>query len=268
MSIDKYQRFYDEVDRETKYSKRANTEDHAVYPLLVRCIEKYNLQNSKCLEIGSGNGRFQDIVDDYTGIDVSDTLNKYYHKPFVSISHSQPYPFDNESFDFIFTNVAFEHIPNIDFALYEMKRILKDDGIVYFKPAWNCRPWAADGYQVRPFSDFTIPGKTYKLLIPILDNIVLRFLIIFPKRLYYFAKYLLNNNMFQERLKYKKLKPNYEHYWQSDSDACNSLDIFLTILYFKANRYDVLNYRSWISQIMLGNSELILRKRKNESISM
>ena len=35
-------------------------------------------------------------------------------------------------------------------------------GYVYLNPAWACVPWAADGYEARPYSDFGITGKLIK----------------------------------------------------------------------------------------------------------
>jgi len=171
MNTENYIKFYKNVDRDQKYSSCKNAEEHSFYPVLKKAIELYGLKDKKLLEIGSGNGRFQDIVADYTGVDILEDLQKFYHKPFFVVEDGKPYPFQDESFDFVFTNAVFEHIPNIDLALSEMIRITKRGGVILFNPAWQCRPWAAEGYQVRPYSDFNIPGKIYKGSIP--EEIVL-----------------------------------------------------------------------------------------------
>ncbi len=114
MRTENYQDFYDNIDRDQEYSSCKNAEDHSFHPVLKKTIELYKLKNKKVLEIGSGNGRFQDVVDDYTGIDVAGNLQRFYHKPFFVIDDSQHYPFADETFDFVFTHAVFEHIPNID----------------------------------------------------------------------------------------------------------------------------------------------------------
>ena len=98
---------------------------------MIKLIERYGLNDKKILEIGSGNGRFQDIVADYSGVDISEDLQKFYHKPFFVVEDGKPYPFQDESFDFVFTNAVFEHIPNIDPALSEMIIIAKRGGQSY-----------------------------------------------------------------------------------------------------------------------------------------
>ena len=129
-----------------------------------------------------------------------------------------------------------------------------------FNPAWQCRPWAADGYQVRPYSDFSIFGKLYKATIPIRENLIFRLSHVMPKRFYYLYRFMINKNQFINRLKYKKIKANYEKFWQSDSDACNSIDPFMAILYFKANGFKILNYPTLKSQFLVRTNELVLTK--------
>lgn len=129
-----------------------------------------------------------------------------------------------------------------------------------FNPAWQCRPWAANGYQVRPYSNFNILGKMYKVSIPIRENLLFRLSYVIPKRLYYLVRYMVNENSFIDNLRYKKIKANYEIFWQSDSDACNSIDPFMAILYFKANGFKILNYPTIKNQFLVRTNELVLTK--------
>jgi len=260
MKAKNYRRFYDRIDRDKEYSICKNAEEHSIYPALIKIIERYGLNDKKIFEIGSGTGRFQDIVADYTGVDISEDLQKLYHKPFFVVEDGKPYPFQDESFDFVFTNAVFEHIPNIGLALSEMIRVTKRGGVILFNPAWQCRPWAAEGYQVRPYSDFNIPGKIYKASIPIRKNLVFRLMYVMPNRLFFLSLFAVNPGLFKERLFYRKLKANYKTFWQSDSDACNSIDPFLAILYFRANGLKIVNYHSLVKQFLVRTGELILRK--------
>ena len=256
-----YKEFYDRIDRDQEYSSCKNAEEHSFYPVINEILSKYGLCDKKVLEIGSGNGRFQDIVVDYTGVDISEDLQKFYHKPFFVVEDGKPYPFQDESFDFVFTNAVFEHIPNIDLALSEMIRITKRGGIILFNPAWQCRPWAAEGYQVRPYSDFNIPGRIYKASIPIRENLLFRLSHVMPKRLFFLSLFVVKPGLFKERLFYRKLKANYETFWQSDSDACNSIDPFLAILFFRTNGFEILNYPTLFKQYFVRTGEIVMRKK-------
>ena len=255
-----YNNFYEEVDRVKKYSAHTSISNHPFYSDLNSNIKKYDLTSKKGLEIGSGTGALQEIIEDYTGIDVSKSVKKYYKKPYYVINDGEPYPFNNESFDFIFTNAVFEHIPNIDFALKETIRVLKKDGYLFFKPAWNCRTWAANGYTVRPYTDFNLYGKLIKFSIPFRNSKVARALYLFPGRVYYLLIYLIKKSFFTKKIKNKKLTPNYEHHWQSDGDAVNSIDPFSAILYFRANGLKILNYPTLFSAFFIKTGILIIKK--------
>jgi len=161
-----YRGFYEEIDRETKYSLRKKPEDHGSYLKLVEFIDTYGLQDKKCLEIGSGTGLFQDLVPDYVGVDIAKSLASYYHKPFYTSDKKGNLPFRDESFDVIWALNVHEHIPNLENALREIKRVLRPSGFIFFDPAWHVRPWAAQGYAVRPYWDFGLLGKLIKFSLP------------------------------------------------------------------------------------------------------
>ena len=151
------------------------------------------------------------------------------------------------------------NIPLIDFALKEMIRVLKPSGNIIFKPAWQCRPWAAKGYPVRPYSDFNFFGKVYKFSIIIRENLLFCLCYTIPKRFLHLLKYSINKKSYKNRLRYNKIIPNYEKFWMSDSDACNSIDPILAILYFKANGFQIVNYKTTISQFFIRTNEIILK---------
>jgi len=224
MEDKKYKSFYDERRHETYAHDYSNmrAEDSSNYETLKNFIEKFHLKKGKkCLEIGSSGGFFQDMVEDYYGTDIAESLAKYYHKPYA-VAKGKTYPFNDEMFDAIWTFAVYEHIPHLQEALLEIKRLLKPGGVVLFAPAWQCRPWAAQGYAVRPFSDFGLKGKLIKASIPIRDSILWRSMFIFPKRVFRHLMFLFGYRFLE--IRYKKLKPNYEEYWTSDSDACNHID--------------------------------------------
>jgi len=150
--------FYDREYLGERYSLTVNPEEHSFYPILIQFIEHFGLKDKRCLEVGCGRGAFQDIVDNYVGVDISSTVGQYFHKPFFTASAAQ-LPFQEKSFDAIWSYAVLEHVPEPEKALDEMRRVLKPGGLLLLEPAWQCRPWTADGYPVRPYSDFGWWGK-------------------------------------------------------------------------------------------------------------
>ena len=255
-----YKSFYEHIDRELTYSRADAPENHSYYKELNQFIQKYNLFDKKCLEIGSSKGIFQDTVSDYYGIDIAESLRKYYHKPYYLVNEDGTYPFQDNFFDAIWAFAVHEHIPNINQALFELRRVLKPGGLVLFAPAWQCRPWAAEGYAVRPYKDFNLKGKIIKALIPLRNSIIWRSLYIFPKRICRHILFLMGKRY--HKLKYKKLIANYTTYWTSDSDACNSIDPHDAILWFVSNGFECLSHPMHLKAFFVRTGALIFRKLK------
>ena len=126
--MNKYIEFYKNQDRDNIYSAGLDAKEHKFNDVLIKVGEMLNKSNQKVLEIGAGNGRFQDVFKDYTGIDITDNSRKFFHKKYVVIEDGKPYPFKDESFDLVFTNAVFEHIPDINTALREMIRVTNKGG--------------------------------------------------------------------------------------------------------------------------------------------
>jgi SAM-dependent methyltransferase len=260
-----YKSFYDER-REKTYAhnyEKTRAENHDSYDELKTFIDTFQLKDKKCLEIGSSGGFFQDMVNDYYGTDIADTLAQYYHKPY-KVGGGGYYPFDNEEFDAIWTFYVFEHIPELQTALLEIKRLLKPSGIVLFKPAWQCRPWAAQGYGVRPYRDFNWKGKLIKASIPIRNSILWRSLFILPKRMVRHVLFLLGYKFI--KIRYRKLKANYDIFWESDSDACNWIDPHDAILWFLSHNFECLSHKKLFSMLFVRTGALIFRKVGNRVV--
>jgi len=257
----KYTSFYNRQERASRYSGGLDPTKHKFFKILLDAKSNLEIDRPEVLEIGAGNGRFQDVFECYTGIDITENSRTFFHKPYLVIVDKEAYPFDTGKFDLVFSNAVFEHIPNLDFALHEMIRVTKTNGRIIFNPAWQCRPWFADGYPVRPFSDFNLRGKIYKLTIPIRENVLFRLMHVMPVRLWHLIKFHINPDSYREKLFYNKIKANYEYFWMSDSDACNSIDPFLAILFFKANDLTIINYPTLISQFLVRTNELVIEKK-------
>lgn len=224
-----------------------------------RFVEEYQLHDSRVLEVGAGSGRLQDIVDDYVGLDLSHTVRRFFHKPFVQGSATE-LPFRDDEFDVIWTINVIEHVPEPELALREMRRVLKDGGILYLDPAWQCRSWAADGFVVRPYSDFGLAGKIRKASIPLRDSVVYRSLYTFPIRLIRLLSASLRGE--PTRFRYNALVPNYKHHWVADGDATASMDPYEAILWYTSRGAELLNYDGALRQLFVRTGPLILRIRK------
>lgn len=249
--------FYENIDREV-YSAYTAPETHGAHKYIKKFIDDYNLTGKKCLEIGSSKGLYQDIVKDYTGLDIAISLKKYYHKPFFVINEDGTYPFEDNTFDAIWSYAVHEHIPDLNLALLELKRVLKKDGVIFFWPAWFCSTWAAEGYAVRPYSDFKLKGKLIKASIPIRKSIFWRSLFTFPKRIYNHLLFCLGKE--HKKMCVKKLKANYNHFWVSDSDACNNMDPHDALLWFESNGFTCLSHPMHLKAFLVRHRPIILKK--------
>lgn len=250
--------FYDERRNETYSHELKNTDPtaHSRYQKLTAFINEYGLRDKKCLEIGSARGIFQDLVEDYTGTDIAESVSTYYHKPY-KIASGGKYPFEDGSFDVIWTIAVFEYIPKLQEALSEIKRLIRG-GYVYFAPAWQCRPWAANGYPVRPYRDFNWWGKLVKSSIPGRNSMVWRAAFIFPKRFWLHILFLAGKRY--SRIRYKKIRANWQHLWASDSDVCNSIDPHDAILWFESNGFRCLSHLMHVKAFFVRTGGLVFRK--------
>ncbi len=201
-------------------------------------LQQHALRGKKVLEIGAGQGSLQDIVDDYTGLDISPNAKRFFHKPFV-LGSATALPFPGDQFDATWSVFVLEHIPTPEQALREMRRVTKDGGYIYLYPAWSCSSWAADGYEVRPYSDFDLAGKIVKASIPIRRANFYHAIYTAPIRVLRFASYAASTS--PTILRYSRLKPNYEKYWVGDSDAVSSIDRYEALLWFASRGDECLN---------------------------
>jgi SAM-dependent methyltransferase len=216
-------------------------------------VSTFKLQHANVLDVGSGSGYLQDAVDAYTGLDISTSAARYYHKRFIA-GTATAMPFANGEFDAVWSIWVLEHIPNPEAALSEIRRVVKPGGVLFLRPAWDCKPWAADGYAARPYSDFGIAGKFVKATIPIRSSYPFWFVSTVPSRLIRWVASWTGPT----RLHYRRLEPNYHEYWQEDSDAVNSLDAFEMAMWFESRGDECLNCWTGWKRLIQGNIPLII----------
>ena len=220
-------------------------------------VKGFALQDKKVLDIGAGRGYLQDVVNDYTGLDISPTAKRFFHKKFVHGSATL-LPLQENEFDAVWTIWVFEHVPNPQAALIEMRRVTKDGGVVFLAPQWDCTPWAADGYPVRPFSDFGWRGKIYKASIPIQNGLwtMSRPFV----RLALYTRWKVAGG--PTTLHYRRLTPNYTRYWMPDSDAVNRLDQYETAIWFMSRGDECLNCKGSLEDLNMPDEPLFIRVHK------
>jgi hypothetical protein len=152
---------------------------------------------------------------------------------------------------------VFEHVPNPEQAFYEARRVTRDNGVLFLFPTWNCTSWAAEGYEVRPYSDFGLGGKLIKASIPLRSARPFLVMSLLPNR-------TIRNFVAwfgPTRLRYRRLTPNYEKYWQPDSDAVNSIDRHEALLWFRSRGDECLNCED--VSVFTGSQPLIIRVHKS-----
>ena len=252
----------EESEYETEYLRVAQfaAEAYHIEDRVRAFVKRFNLTDRPVLEIGSGRGYLQDIAQNYTGLDISSSVARFYHKKFV-LGSATAMPFPDDSFDGIWSIWVFEHVPNPEQAFSEARRVTRDNGVLFLFPAWNCVSWAAEGYEVRPYSDFGLGGKLIKASIPLRSSPPFKWMHLIPNRI---VRSLVSF-VGPTKLRYHRLTPNYEKYWVPDSDAVNSIDYHEALLWFRSRGDECLNCEG--ASLFLQYMPLIIRVHKPATVS-
>jgi ubiquinone/menaquinone biosynthesis C-methylase UbiE len=219
-------------------SARTMADFYHVPALISDFVQHYQLAGKKVLEVGAGSGLLQDHVADYTALDISPTARRFFHKPFVEASATEM-PFPDASFDALWTIWVLEHIPNPELALNEMRRVTKPGGFMFLYPALDVSRFTADGLHVRPYGKLDGRQKFYKSLIPIAESKAFHLLYFHQVRILRSLATRLSSA--PSRFHFIRLEPNYDHYWEGDSDATTSLSNHELYLWFKTRGDTCLN---------------------------
>lgn len=224
-------------------------------------VKSYRLENARVLEVGAGSGQLQDIVEDYTGLDIAASAARYFHKPFVHGSATD-LPFGNSEFDAAWTVWVLEHVPNPERALKELRRVTRPGGLIFLAPAWACGPWLADGYLVRPYSDFDLSGKLTKASLAFRNHPLYQYAHLVSSRIVRNGVLLAEGGA-PTTFHYRRIEPNYGRYWMPDSDAVVYLDPYEALLWFRSRGDECLNCpKSAGDQLLMGLQPLVIRVNK------
>ena len=247
------------TEYETKYLRvaEAAAKGFRIEEQVTAFVKEFKLGDRPVLEIGSGRGYLQDVAEKYTGLDISPSVARFYHKKFV-LGSATALPFSDNSFDGVWSIWVFEHVPNPEQAFREARRVTRDKGVMFLLPAWNCSSWAAEGYEVRPFSDFDLTGKLVKASIPVRSSPIFRIASLLPIR----GARAMAARFGPTGLRYRRLTPNYEQYWVPDSDAVNSIDRHEAKLWFMSRGDECLNCED---ALLDSSGPLIIRVHKAAS---
>jgi len=235
---------------------RRNARTFHIQESIQEFVVQNHLSGAHVLEVGAGEGSLQDIVADYTGLDISATARLKYHKRFVQ-ADARAMPFADGEFDAVWTIWVLEHIPNPEQALREIRRVLKPGGLLYLYPAWLCSDLAPNGYAVRPYSDFGLGGKLIKASIPFQRSALFQAMYTLPIRAARLAAWKLHRR--PTALHYRPITPNYREYWMPDSDAVNSIDLFEAYLWFRSRGDECLNCPAVSELIRTADMPMVMR---------
>ncbi|NWF82724.1 MAG: class I SAM-dependent methyltransferase [Bryobacteraceae bacterium] len=248
-----------ESDYEAKYLKNAKAaaERNHISELIETFVTRYGLRDRPVLEIGSGRGYLQDAAQNYTGLDISSSVSRFYHKKFV-LGSATAMPFPDGTFDGGWSIWVLEHVPNPEQALRECRRVMRNNAVILLFPAWNCTGWAAKGYGVRPYADFDLAGKLIKASIPIRSSLPFRAATRIPNRI---VRSIVSYAG-PTTLHYHRRQPNYTDYWETDADAVNGLDRHEMMLWFRSRGDECLNCDGQAGGVLMKSDPLIIRIRK------
>jgi 2-polyprenyl-3-methyl-5-hydroxy-6-metoxy-1,4-benzoquinol methylase len=106
---------------------------HYVRDIEIELMASSLNKNQKILEIGSGDGYISNLLNNKYGLNVvaSDLEPRFPQYTDVLKVDGQSTQFQDKEYDVIISLHVLEHIEDIDAAMGEFKRLLKDDGIMY-----------------------------------------------------------------------------------------------------------------------------------------
>lgn len=120
-----------------------------------------HMNGENVLDLGCGYGYYSDFFAragaNPKGIDGTEKMIEIARERYPDLDFSvadieKPLPFENESFDIVFSNQVLMDIENVDFVFSECNRVLKNSGIFWFSivhPCFYDGQWVTDedGYK-------------------------------------------------------------------------------------------------------------------------
>ena len=95
-------------------------------------IKKFStgFKNGKLLDFGCGSKPYKSLftVDEYVGLDTNQSGHSHKNENIDVLYDGKKIPFDDSSFDYIFSSEVLEHVFNINEIISELHRVLKVNG--------------------------------------------------------------------------------------------------------------------------------------------
>lgn len=99
------------------------------------------LLKGKLLDFGCGRKPWQSLfqVDEYIGVDIEESGHDHNDSLIDVFYDGNTLPFEDNTFDSVFSSETFEHLFNLDTILMELNRVLKPGGymLITIPFAWN-----------------------------------------------------------------------------------------------------------------------------------
>lgn len=140
------------------YLEKSNDsfQEKVIAPNLLRILEIK--KGESVLDLACGQGYFSRLIKNLgasvTGVDLSKDLIKIAEEKSTDISYivapAHDIKLKKESFDRVFTVLAFENIKNVDEVMFEIKRVLKNDGtftLVLLHPVFRIPQYSDWGFD-------------------------------------------------------------------------------------------------------------------------
>ncbi len=206
----------------------------------------------RALEVGSGGGNLQHLVEDYTGIDLASSAGRFLEQPFCAAS-ATGLPFANGVFDIVWSIWTLEHVIDPQRMLAEMVRVTRTGGYMFLCAAWCVPDWATRGYHLgraRTFAERVLGAS-------VVPRRVLGWPSIIASRLAALVRPERGN------LDYRFLLPNLLSYDEYDADACIHIDSAAVIRWMTRQGVTCVSHPTWWHVLRAGHGEpLIFRVAK------
>lgn len=142
---------------------------YSVRRLLQKAVDKsLNLFSGTLLDLGCGEMPYKQYLLDknkkitkYIGMDIDYNQHHQCVKPDI-FWDGETIELENETIDTMIATELFEHVPNIEKVLVEIKRVLAKDGLLFFTVPfiWPLHETPYDEYRYTPYSLKRILQKT------------------------------------------------------------------------------------------------------------
>jgi len=148
-----------------KYSKKRAPESDYPAKLVNYLLKKYYKRTGSLLDFGCGTG---DMLKAFnakgfkcSGTDIAPSCEKHLNGiPFEAVDIlNSDLPYDDNSFDFIFSKSVIEHLSDPVRLFKESYRVLKDNGVsIIMCPSWIHNKWGPFYVDYSHISPFTKPS--------------------------------------------------------------------------------------------------------------